>query len=228
MPRSEATITRYAVLGQLALRDWSAYELTRSMGRTLHWFWPRAESGIYAEARRLEADGLAVSRQEPAVDGSRRTKTVYSISSRGRRALRAWLATPPTTVQFFIEPFLRTHLARSGSVDDLRMSIEAAEGVADRLLRTAVQVAEEFLGERHLFQEDLALRGLLFDGLWAQGLALKDWAAATRAELARWTGLDGDEAARERARTHMRAAIEHAERLGVLGAARDTADGSSD
>ena len=36
------------------------------MRRTLHWFWPRAESGIYAEARRLESEGLARSRQEPA------------------------------------------------------------------------------------------------------------------------------------------------------------------
>jgi DNA-binding PadR family transcriptional regulator len=82
--RTDATTTRCAILGQLALRDWSSYELARSTGRTLHWFWPRAESVIYAEARRLEAAGLAASRTEPAADGSRRTRTVYSITDAGR------------------------------------------------------------------------------------------------------------------------------------------------
>ncbi len=52
------------------------YELACSMRRTLRWFWPRAESVIYAEAKRLEAAGLATSRVEPAADGSRRTRTI--------------------------------------------------------------------------------------------------------------------------------------------------------
>jgi hypothetical protein len=121
---------------------------------------------------------------------------VYSLSAAGRRHLRAWLATPPTTVQLYIEPFLRLHLARGGTIEDLRASVQAAEQTADDLLRTAVEVAGEFLDGRHLFQQDLALRGLLFDGLWGQGLALKEWAMTAQQELARWPGLDGDEMAR--------------------------------
>lgn len=214
MPAQD-TITRYAILGQLSLRDWSSYQLARSMARTLRWFWPRAESGIYAEAKRLQAEGLATARPAPAEDGSRRTRTVYSLSPAGRRHLRAWLATPPATVQLFIEPFLRVHLARGGTTDDLRASVQAAEQAADDLLRTAVEVAEEFLAGRHLFQQDLALRGLLFDGLWGQGLALKQWAITARQELARWPGLDGDEAAQRRARASMQAALERARELGI-------------
>jgi DNA-binding PadR family transcriptional regulator len=144
-----------------------------SMARTLRWFWPRAESGIYAETKRLHAEGLLTARPAPADDGSRRTKTVYSLSAAGRQRLRAWLATPPASVQLFIEPFLRLHLARAGNIEDLRASVQAAEQIADYLLQTAVEVGEEFLAGRHLFQQDLALRGLLFDGLWGQGLALK-------------------------------------------------------
>jgi PadR family transcriptional regulator, regulatory protein AphA len=207
MPRLDTPVTRLAVLGQLSLRNWSAYELTQSMGRTLHWFWPRAESGIYAEARRLEADGFAISRNEPALDGSRRSRTVYQITEGGRRRLAEWLRTPPTTVQFVIEPFLRLHLARAGTLQDLRESVAAAERAADDLLLTASQVAEEFLAGRHLFQEDLALRGLLLEGLVGQGAALKEWAHATRRELARWTDLEGDHAGRERALEAMRHAV---------------------
>jgi DNA-binding PadR family transcriptional regulator len=193
------------------LREWSAYELTRSMGRTLHWFWPRAESGIYAEARRLQADGLASARTAPAADGSRRTRTVYKLTAKGRKALRSWLATPGGSIQMFIEPFLRVHLARGATLDDLQASIAAGETTADELLNTAVEVAREFLAGTHPFQDDIALRGLLFEGLWAQGLALQQWAAHTRAELARWRDLDGDDAARDRARAAMTAALTWAE-----------------
>jgi len=218
---TQDTITRYAILGQLSLRDWSSYQLARSMARTLRWFWPRAESGIYAEAKRLQAEGLTTARQAPAEDGSRRTRTVYSLSPTGRRHLRAWLTTPPTTVQLYIEPFLRIHLARGGTIGDLRASVRAAEQTADELLRTAVEVAGEFLDGRHLFQQDLALRGLLFEGLWGQGLALKEWAAAAQQELARWPGLDGDEMAARRARAAMRAALERARELGINPAGQD-------
>lgn len=212
---AESSITRYAVLGQLGLREWSAYELTRSMGRTLRWFWPRAESGIYAEARRLADDGLATARAVPAADGSRRTRTVYKLTAKGRKTLRSWLATPGGSVQMFIEPFLRVHLARAGSLDELRASIAAAEATADELLSTAVTVANEFLAGTHSFQDDLALRGLLFEGLWAQGLALKQWAVDVQTELGRWTNLDGDQAAHHRARTAMTAALTRAESLGL-------------
>jgi DNA-binding PadR family transcriptional regulator len=217
MSRSpEVTITRCAILGQLALRDWSAYELTRSMRRTLHWFWPRAESGIYAEARRLESEGYARSRQEPADDGSRRTKTVYSITPSGRRLLRSWLSDRPTQVQFFVEPFLRVHLARFGSIEDLRGSIEATRSAADELLQIAVDVAAEFDRGRHLFQDEAHLRGLLFDGLWAQGLALRNWADSSEREMERWSSLDHDPAAAKRAVDRMRAAIDHAASLGIV------------
>lgn len=220
MPTQD-TITRYAILGQLSLRDWSSYQLARSMARTLRWFWPRAESGIYAEAKRLQAEGLTTARPAPAEDGSRRTRTVYSLSAAGRRHLRAWLATPPTTVQLYIEPFLRLHLARGGTIEDLRASVQAAEQTADDLLRTAVEVAGEFLDGRHLFQQDLALRGLLFDGLWGQGLALKEWAMTAQQELARWPGLDGDEMAQRRARASMQAALERARELGITRTDRE-------
>ena len=59
------------------------------------------------------------------------------------------------------------------------------------------------------------MRGLLFDGLWGQGLALKQWAMTAQAELARWSDLDGDDQARRRARASMQGALERARELGI-------------
>src|SRR4029450_9725881 len=85
------TTTSYAVLSILALRDHSTYDLTRQMRISLHYMWPRAESNVYAEPKRLVAAGLAKSREEWT--GSRR-RTIYSITQAGVTALADWLASP--------------------------------------------------------------------------------------------------------------------------------------
>ena len=51
--------TAQAVLGLLALRSWTTYELAKQVQRSLGWFWPRAERKLYDEPKRLVAAGLA-------------------------------------------------------------------------------------------------------------------------------------------------------------------------
>jgi len=43
------TTTSYALLGLLALRSWTTYELTKQVQRSLGWFWPRTERKLYDE-----------------------------------------------------------------------------------------------------------------------------------------------------------------------------------
>src|SRR4029453_5915722 len=88
------TTTSYGVLSILALRDHSTYALTRQMRISLPYMWPRAESNVYAEPKRLVAAGLATPREEWT--GSRR-RTIYSITEAGRVALAEWLPSPPAT-----------------------------------------------------------------------------------------------------------------------------------
>jgi len=45
------TTTSHLILGLLALRRWSTYELAQQMKRSLRHFWPRAEDARYDEAR---------------------------------------------------------------------------------------------------------------------------------------------------------------------------------
>jgi DNA-binding PadR family transcriptional regulator len=204
---SDLSATRHAILGHLALREWSAYELARSLRRTLHWFWPRAESAIYAEMKRLQRDGLAKVREEPAVDGSARNRSVYHITEKGRRALRAWLASADDGVALYIAPLLRLHLARFGSKDDLVAAMTALRDTAALLLQDAHDVATEFSEGRHVLQDEAHIRGLLFDALYSLGVAIEGSASRALAEIDRWPSLDGTKEAKRRGVETMRRAL---------------------
>jgi DNA-binding PadR family transcriptional regulator len=54
-------------------------------------YWSAAESHYYAEPKRLERLGYLVSRKEP---GRTRERTHYTLTARGRSALRRWVAEP--------------------------------------------------------------------------------------------------------------------------------------
>jgi DNA-binding PadR family transcriptional regulator len=115
-PPRDLTTTSYTILGLLAIRPWSAYELTTQMRRGLSLYWPRAESGVYDEPKNLIRHGLATARAEAT---GRRPRTVYSITTRGRRALRRWLAEPSAPPRFESEALVRTLFADSGTKADL-------------------------------------------------------------------------------------------------------------
>ena len=69
-----------------------------------------------------------------------------SITTAGTQALAAWLATPPTTIDLYLEPLLRVHLARFGTREDLLLAVDATRAAADDILATADAVATEFGG----------------------------------------------------------------------------------
>jgi PadR family transcriptional regulator, regulatory protein AphA len=188
--------TSYALLGQLALRPWSVYEMTKNVGRTLHWFWPRAESVIYAEMKRLAGLGLAKAGTAPGRRG--RPQTTYAITPKGRRALKAWLAGAPGGFTLQFEALLRVHLAPYGEVDDLVRALTRARDDAEGLLRQAIVIGTEFAEGRHQFQDQVHVRAILFDFLWRFGLTTYLWADHWLEEVERWPGIDpGDRARRE-------------------------------
>ena len=118
------TTTSYAILGLLDLRDWTAYELTQQARRSLAYVWPISESQLYAEPKRLEREGLITIRQRSA--GPERTRQLLKITPKGRKALRAWLATEPTAPRVQMEILVRALFATSGTKQDLLDSLEAS------------------------------------------------------------------------------------------------------
>ncbi|RNM14063.1 PadR family transcriptional regulator [Nocardioides pocheonensis] len=77
---------RYAVLGLLARRPSTGYELTQTFDRSLRSSWHARHSQIYPELAKLEAAALV----EVVGLGARRSKT-YAVTAAGRAELRRWL-----------------------------------------------------------------------------------------------------------------------------------------
>jgi DNA-binding PadR family transcriptional regulator len=82
----------YAILGLLARRPSTGYQISRAMQRPVGYFWTARHSQIYPELAELEADGLVRSR---VIEGpGPRDNKRYAITAAGRNALRAWLGSP--------------------------------------------------------------------------------------------------------------------------------------
>ena len=191
--------TGNAILGLLALRaSWSTWEIRTQLRRNMRFFWPRAESRIYAEAKGLVDKGLA--RAERTRHG-RRIRTTYAITPAGEEALRDWLATPPRGTHLECEPLLRILLGDHGTPDQLERALAQVEADAAEILAVGRTVAREYRAGTAPFQHQVHLRVFVFDFLSSHALMLLGWAARTRAELARWPHSSHEERAERAVRT---------------------------
>jgi DNA-binding PadR family transcriptional regulator len=77
---------RHAVLGLLARKPSTGYELTALFDRSLGTSWRASHSQIYPELARLERDGLAT----VVATGARGSRT-WDVTDAGREELRRWL-----------------------------------------------------------------------------------------------------------------------------------------
>jgi len=141
---SELSSTSYAVLSLLGVREWSAYELTQQMTRSLSWYWPKAESLVYAECKKLAEHGLAQAHRE---HHGRRPRTVYRITGTGRAALRDWLDRDlPPRPRLEFEALLQVAFADHGIREQLLENLKAiradAEDRRDRALAQAADYAD--------------------------------------------------------------------------------------
>lgn len=182
------TATSYALLGLLAMRPWTTYELAKQMGRSLHHVLPRAESNVYAEAKRLEADGLVTSERTAT---GRRARTTYAITTAGRDALDAWLGAPARPMTLESEPIVKLLFAQDQPPSVLLRHIEDVRASAEAALAPWTAIADEYLDDRGPFPERIHVNTLYwaFQARWSR-LQL-EWAAWAHDWVASWSGPDG-------------------------------------
>lgn len=184
------TPTSYAILGQLALRPRTTYALANEMRRNLHYFWPRAESLIYAEVKRLARLGFAAAAH--SYTGRRRT-TTYSVTTAGMAVLQEWLSTPPQRALLEFEALLRVLLAPLGTTEQLLAALESARADAEELLSFGADIQIEYLEGRAPFQEHAFIRAHMHDFLIRYGRIRLEWAEQAIAEVRAWEGLSAEE-----------------------------------
>ena len=186
------TTTSYAILGELALRPWTMYDLDAEMRRNVHFFFPRVESQIYAEPKRLVALGLAEATTEMV---GKRQRTTYAITKAGRKALREWLASPVSKEpQLEFEALLRVMLAPFGTDDDLKRTLEDAKaGINASILTIAPRISDEYAAGRAPFQHYAQYRSIMHDFLLHFGMLIDDWADRSLERMKDWPAQTEDE-----------------------------------
>ncbi len=177
------TTTSYVILGHLALRTWSTYELAKQMKRSTRHYWPRAESKIYEEPKKLVAHGLATATREYT---GRRSRTVYAITDNGRKALRRWLDEPgqPPVVEF--EGVVKVLFGEQGTKDQLLATLRSIREQAQRTRDEHVALAADLAQTGGPFPDRLHVNELVFKFMWEQTETVIRWATWAEEHVVRW------------------------------------------
>jgi DNA-binding PadR family transcriptional regulator len=154
--------------------------------------WPRAESVVYEEPKRLVARGLARSRTEHT---GKRPRTVYSITPKGRRALREWLGEPGAAPQVEFEGLLKVAFADHGSLEGLRTNLAAIRARAEDELRRAEERAREYVTTGGPFPDRLPVISLAHRWFAEQALAALRWVEWAEGAIEPWSGVTSEDGA---------------------------------
>jgi PadR family transcriptional regulator AphA len=137
LARSDLTPFSYAVLVLVGQGGAGPHDLVR-MARQGPIYSDFAESQWYAEPKRLARLGYLAARKEP---GRTRERTHYTLTERGREALRVWMAAPTAFSRIQMEPAWRLLAADLVGEEPVLESLRALrDHVAD--LRARLDVGE--------------------------------------------------------------------------------------
>jgi DNA-binding PadR family transcriptional regulator len=170
------TTTSYAILSLLAVRSWSTYELTRQMDRSLGRIWPRAQSKLYEEPKKLAARGFATATEQRVGE---RPRTLYSITPKGRRALAAWMGEPSDGPVLESEQLLKLFFAENGSREDALATLAQARAWAEERNAGNLEAARSYLAGDAPFQSRAAqtmLVGRFLTDFYRLVAEWSDWA----------------------------------------------------
>lgn len=172
------TTTSYAILSLLAVQPWSTYELTQQMDRSLGRVWPRAQSKLYEEPKKLAEHGLATATREQL---GQRPRTVYTITPEGRSALAAWLQEPGEGPVLEFEQLLKVSFAENGTKADALSTLKATRAWAEERNQENLAAARAYLAGDGPFQQRAAqnmLAGGFLTDFYAMVAQWADWATA--------------------------------------------------
>lgn len=181
------TSTSHALLGLLAIRPWSTYELAKQVERSLGWFWPRAERKVYDEAKRLVDGGYARSADEST---GARPRTVYHITPKGRRALTSWLRESSAPAKLESEALVRVFFADSATLEDLQRTIDEIADAARSQLAQLGALVDSVDDQQYPFADRLHLNALSLRFQLDHQTMTLGWAEWAGEQVAKWRDVD--------------------------------------
>lgn len=178
-----ATTTTYALLGLLAVRPWTGYELTAQARRSLHAVWPRSEANLYTEQKRLVALGWATAAEDHV---GRRPRTTYTITKAGRKALDDWVKTEPAPPRVEMEGLLRIMYADQAEVGDVVAALRVTADHARREIEQGMAIVHEYASGDGAFPDRAHLVALIADFMLDLHALVERYATETAARLSGW------------------------------------------
>jgi DNA-binding PadR family transcriptional regulator len=121
----ELSATAKVILGMLAARPRSGYEIKQLVDSSARFFWTASYGQIYPELKKLEKAGLITG--DDTSTGARQ-RTTFKLTADGRRAAREWMSRPPEVLEIRDEGLLKLFFA--GSIDAKRAAEIARERAA--------------------------------------------------------------------------------------------------
>jgi DNA-binding PadR family transcriptional regulator len=179
----ELTTTSYAILGLLAIKPWSTYELAKQMQRDLRFVWPRAESNLYAEPKKLVAHGFASASAEPR---GKRRRTVYSITPAGGQALAAWLETEAAEPRWESESIVKLLFATHGSTEQLLQHLHQFRDHATARWKAVAAIFRPYLEGDEPFPDRAHVNTLAASLVLETARAEAAWADRPIEEVQKW------------------------------------------
>src|SRR5213593_671043 len=152
------------VLGLLAGRPRSGYDIKAVVDRSTRFFWAASYGQIYPELRRLEAEGLVEGEDAPT--GGRRRR-VYKLTPAGRTALVEWLLGSTVTIELRDESLLRLFFADALPREQALMLLEGRRRGHEEYL-AVLRAIDERPGEDPPFVDLVLSWGVAFNEWGAQ------------------------------------------------------------
>jgi PadR family transcriptional regulator, regulatory protein AphA len=141
----ELSATAKVILGMLAARPRSGYEIKTLVDSSARFFWAASYGQIYPELKRMENAGLIT-----GADASKgaRQRTVYKLTAKGKRAAREWIERAPQVFELRDEGLLELFFA--GSIEQSRTAEIARERAArSAAVAAELRAVEEVIEHRH-------------------------------------------------------------------------------
>ncbi len=200
-----ASTTTYALLGLLAVRPWTGYELTQQVRRSLRFVWPVSEGHLYREQTRLVRLGWATAQEEAT---GRRARKRYYITAEGQSALAAWTETEPQEPHFQVEGIVRafhgSHARPEDLAGSLRRTAEASRAMLEEMTGYVREYVEDGgplsmaegtapVGEFHgrpMFPGRLHTVALAIDATTRLLGVLEEFATQAEAEVSTWSSTE--------------------------------------
>ncbi|MBU9763089.1 PadR family transcriptional regulator [Mycobacterium sp. TNTM28] len=133
---------RDAVLATLLDGEASGYDLAKGFDASVANFWMATPQQLYRELDRMAADGLITAR---LVEQDRRpNKRLYSLTERGRQALREFTEVPPKPGAIREDLLVQIQAVDAGNVDAVRA------GLTERTHWAAAKLARYRRAQDHL------------------------------------------------------------------------------